>query len=119
MPSVPQKEYCISLLPLWWRTNDHLYHSKTYDITTFQAGSKALSTINQPDRKSATELKLSIALGEVIEQDHVVVTHKVRAHTAIGAHHRDHGLVQVPCDVHAANSQAAGENSIYCPINFS
>ena len=119
MPSVPQKEYRISLLPLRWRTNDHLHHSKRYDTTRLQAGSKALSTINQPDHESATELELSVGPGEVVEQDHVVTTHKVRAHTSIGVHHRDCGLVQVPCDVQAANSQAAGGNSIYCPIDFS
>ena len=84
-----------------------------------QAGSKALSTINQPDRESATELELSVASGEAVEQDHVAATHKVRAHTSIGVHHRDYGLVQVPCDVQAAISQAAGGNSIYCPIDFS
>ena len=119
IPSVPQKQHCTSLLPLRWRTKGRLYPSKRYESTHLQLVTKTLSTINQPDRESVIEVELSIGPEEVVEEGHVVATHKVRVHTTMWVHHCDHRLVQVPCDVQAANSQAAGGNSIYRPIDFS
>ena len=80
-----------------------------------QAGSKALFTINQPDRESATDVELPIGSGEVTEEGHAVT---VRAHIVMWIHHRDYGFVQVPGDVQAANLQAAGGNPIYRATDF-
>ena len=84
-----------------------------------QAGSKALSTINQPDGESATDVEPPIGSGEVAEEGHAVANHEVRAHIVMWIHHRDYGFVQVPGNVQAANLQAAGGNPIYRPTDFS
>ena len=104
--------------PLRRRTKDRLHHSKRYDSIRLQAGSKALSTINQPDRESATSVEPPIGSGEVAQEGHAVTNHEVRAHIIMWIHQRDYEFVQVPGDVQAENLQVAGVNPIYRPTDF-
>ena len=62
---------------------------------------KHLCTMRQPDPESATAVELTIGSGEVVGGGHGITIHEVRAHI-ISIHHRGHGFVQVPGDVHDA-----------------